>query len=221
MLRKPPDRLPVGRRTTRSPPAGGPNGKKAAHALVHELLAQGHSRRAIARHLGWGLNTVLRYATAARWQDTLRENRPRPSRLDPCKPYLERRFAAGCTSVTRLHSELVAEYAPVTYGMVRAHIATLRRAPSEAPPRPPTVRQLTGWLTCHPTALTEEDSTGLMDVLTRCPELATAAGHVRDFGEILSGRLGSTLPAWTETVDASQLPGLRQSVTEAEHSPSG
>ncbi|MEU0221704.1 helix-turn-helix domain-containing protein, partial [Streptomyces sp. NPDC006265] len=57
--------------------------KKAAHALVHELLAQGHSRRAIARHLGWGLNTVLRYAHAATWQDTLRENRPRPSRLDP------------------------------------------------------------------------------------------------------------------------------------------
>ncbi|WP_406165209.1 ISL3 family transposase [Streptomyces canus] len=68
------DSAPVGRRAER---------RKAAHALVQELLAQGHSRRAIARHLGWGLNTVLRYATAARWQDTIRENRPRPSRLDP------------------------------------------------------------------------------------------------------------------------------------------
>jgi hypothetical protein len=92
--------------------------------------------------------------------------------------------------------------------MVRAHIATLRAAPSEAPPRPPTVRQVTGWLTRHPTALTEEDHAGLKDVLTRCPELATAAGHVRDFGEILSGRLGATLPAWIDAVDASQLPGL-------------
>ncbi|MCV2460978.1 ISL3 family transposase [Streptomyces sp. ICN988] len=79
------DSDPVGRRAER---------KKAAHARVHELLAQGHSRRAIARHLGWGLNTVLRYAAAARWQDTIRESRPRPSRLDPYKPYLERRFAA-------------------------------------------------------------------------------------------------------------------------------
>jgi transposase len=61
---------PAGRRAQR---------KKDAHALVHELLAQGHSRRAIARHLGWGLNTVLRYARAAHWQDTLRENRPRSS----------------------------------------------------------------------------------------------------------------------------------------------
>ncbi|MCX4546398.1 transposase [Streptomyces sp. NBC_01565] len=114
------------------------------------MLAQGHSRRAIARHLSWGLNTVLRYANAARWRHTIRENRARPSRLDPYKPYLERRFAEGCTSVTRLHRELVAEQAPVTYGMVRAHIATLRGAPSVAPPRPPTVRQVTGWLTRHP-----------------------------------------------------------------------
>ncbi|MFJ9432548.1 transposase [Streptomyces sp. NPDC101490] len=146
--------------------------KKAAHALVHELLAEGHSRRAIARHLGRGLNTVLRYANAARWQETFRENRPRPSRLAPYKPCLERRFTEGCTSVTRLHGELLAEHAPVTYGMVRAHIATLRVTP-EAPPRPPTVRQMTGWLTRHPTTLTEQDRAGLKGVLARCPELDT------------------------------------------------
>ncbi|WP_265584197.1 ISL3 family transposase [Streptomyces acidicola] len=183
-------------------------GKKAAHALVRELLAQGHSRRAIARHLGWGLNTVLRYARASHWQDTLRENRPRPTRLDPYKPYLERRFAAGCTSVTRLHRELLADNASVTHQMVRAYIATLRAAPPQAPPPPPTVRQVTGWLTRHPTALSEDERAALKDVLARCPELDTAAGHVRDFGEILTHRLGSTLPAWINAVDASQLPGL-------------
>ncbi|WP_234315345.1 ISL3 family transposase [Streptomyces globisporus] len=190
------DAEPVGRRAAR---------KKAAHALVHEMLAQGHSRRAIARHLGWGLNTVLRYANAARWQDTIRDNRPRLSRLDPYKPYLERRFTEGCTSVTRLHGELVAEHTPVTYQMVRAHIATLRGAPSAAPP---TVRQVTGWITRPPVAMTEEDRVGLKDVLARCPKLDTAAGHVRDFGEILTARLGSTLPTWIDAVDASRLPGL-------------
>ncbi|WP_392900494.1 ISL3 family transposase [Streptomyces sp. LN699] len=193
------DSAPAGRRADR---------KKAAHALVHELLAQGHSRRAIARHLGWGLNTVLRYANAPRWQDTFRENRPRPSRLDPYKPYLERRFAEGCSSVTHLHSELVADNAPVTYQMVRSYIATLRGAPAGAPLRPPTVRQVTGWLTRHPTALSEDDRASLKDVLARCPELDTAAGQVRDFGEILTGRLGSRLPAWIGAVDTSQLPGL-------------
>ncbi|MFE7547950.1 hypothetical protein [Streptomyces gardneri] len=110
--------------------------------------------------------------------------------------------------VTRLHGELVAEHAPVTYGMVRAHTATLRGAPSEAPPRPPTVRQETGWLTRHPTTLTEEDRAGLKEVLARCPELDTAAGHVHVFGEILTERLAATLPTWIDEVDASRLPGL-------------
>lgn len=138
--------------------------KKAAHALVHELLAQGHSRRAIARHLGWGLNTVLRYARAATWQDALRENRPRPSPLDPYKPYLERRFAAGCTNVTCLHRELIAENAPVTYQMVRACIATLCAAPLKAPPPAPAVRRVTGWLTRHPSTLSEDERAALKDV---------------------------------------------------------
>ncbi|MFI5744300.1 transposase [Streptomyces anulatus] len=67
---------------------------------------------------------------------------------------------------------------------------------------------MTGWLTRHPTALTEEDHAGLKEVLARCTELDTAAAHVRGFGEILSGRIGATLPAWIDAVDASQLPGL-------------
>ncbi|MCX4790330.1 transposase [Streptomyces sp. NBC_01221] len=182
--------------------------KKAAHALVHELLAQGRSRRAIARHLGWGLNTVLRYARATHWQDTLRDNLPRPSRLDPYKTYLGKRFTAGCTSVTELHRELLAEGAPVTYGMVRAYIVTLRSVPPDAPLPPPSVRKVTGWLTQHPSALSEEDRAALKDVLGRCPELDTAAGHIRDFGEILTDRLGATLPTWIDAVDTSQLPGL-------------
>ncbi|WP_234433583.1 transposase [Streptomyces rimosus] len=190
-----------GRRTQR---------KKAAHALVHELLAQGYSRRAIARHLDWSLNTVLRHAGAAHWQDTLRTNRPRPAWLDPYKPYLVRRFAAGCTSVTRLHRELLAENAPVSYQMVRAYVATLRATPLQPPPPPPSVRQVTGWLTRHPRALSEDEHAARKDALARCPELDTAAEHVRGFGEILTNRLGPTLPlpAWIEAVDASQLPGL-------------
>ncbi|MER5728985.1 hypothetical protein ABT084_11745 [Streptomyces sp. NPDC002138] len=95
---------------------------------------------------------------------------------------------------------LVADDAPVTYQMVRAHVATLRGAPAGPPLWPPTVRQVTGWLTRHPTTLTEEDRAGLKEVLARCPELDKAAGHVRDFGEILTDRLGAMLPTWIDAV---------------------
>ncbi|MFJ2418066.1 hypothetical protein [Streptomyces brevispora] len=92
--------------------------------------------------------------------------------------------------------------------MVRAYIATLHALPPDAPPPPPSVRKVTGWPTRHPISLSEQDRAGLTDVLARCPELDTAAGHIRDFGEILTDHLGVTLPAWIDAVEASQLPGL-------------
>ncbi|MFE2854409.1 hypothetical protein ACFXJO_25215 [Streptomyces lavendulae] len=56
------------------------------------------------------------------------------------------------------------------------------------------MRQVGGWLPRHPARLSEDDQTALEDVLACCPELGTAAGHIRDFGEILTDRLGATLP---------------------------
>jgi hypothetical protein len=37
---------------------------RAKHATVHALLAAGHRKRSIARQLGMGLNTVLRFSRA-------------------------------------------------------------------------------------------------------------------------------------------------------------
>ncbi|WP_223838222.1 hypothetical protein [Streptomyces venezuelae] len=48
----------------------------------------------------------------------------------------------------------------------------------------------------------------MQDVLARCPELDAAAGQVRGFGEMLTDRLGTSLPGWINAADASQLPGL-------------
>jgi hypothetical protein len=56
--------------------------------MVHELLAEGHGIRTIARHLGWGRHTVQRYARAATWQELAdgRWQAPRASMLDPSNP---------------------------------------------------------------------------------------------------------------------------------------
>jgi hypothetical protein len=61
-------------------------------AMVHQLLADGHGIRTIARHLGWGRHTVQRNARAATWQELVDGHwqAPRVSKLDHFKPCLHR-----------------------------------------------------------------------------------------------------------------------------------
>jgi hypothetical protein len=112
-----PDPAPAAASEPAPPPAARPEpaGKYADrarrhHAIVHDLLAQGRGLREIARHLGWGLHTVQRYARAATWQELAdgRWQRPRPSKLDSFKPYLDQHADAGHGSITRLFKEIAA-----------------------------------------------------------------------------------------------------------------
>jgi hypothetical protein len=84
--------LPEPERTGQPDPAGRyAERTRRHHALVHGLGAEGRSLREIARHLGWGLYTVQRLDRAATWQELAdgRWKAPRPSKLDPFKPYLD------------------------------------------------------------------------------------------------------------------------------------
>lgn len=131
------------------------------HATVHALLAQGHGIREIARELHMGGNTVRRTARAAAPEELLSGRRqPRPSQLDPYKPHLDKRWAAGLTNAIHLHAELqdlgyrgsyqtISDYlrprrrrrirvvapAPPGAGVMRAH-----------PVRPSSRRASVGWL---------------------------------------------------------------------------
>ncbi|MFF0379460.1 hypothetical protein [Actinoplanes missouriensis] len=64
--------------------------RRAHHALVHELPAQGAGFRRIARHLGWSHRTVSKYARAATRQDPVVGQKPGTGLVDPFKPYLAR-----------------------------------------------------------------------------------------------------------------------------------
>jgi hypothetical protein len=67
---------------------------------------------------------------------------------------------------------------------------------------------VTGWLTCHPKTLTEDEALRLKVILEQCPQLRAAAGHVRAFGEMLTQLSGQDLPGWITAVGADDLPGL-------------
>lgn len=64
------------------------NRRREHHELVHDLLGQSAGIRQIAGNLGWSHNTVSRYTRAATWQEVIVGQKPRPSSLDPFKPYL-------------------------------------------------------------------------------------------------------------------------------------
>jgi transposase len=115
---------------------------RAKHATVHALLAAGHSKRSIARQLGMGLNTVLRFSRATeperlftgQWQC-------RPTKLDAYKPYLDQRWQEGCTNAWKLWEEIKAQGYPDGYGNVRAYVSrNLRGKPQPVGPRPPSTR---------------------------------------------------------------------------------
>jgi hypothetical protein len=107
-----------------------PTGKYAEraqrhHALVHQLRAEGRGLREIARHLGWGLHTVQRLDRAATWQELAdgRWKGPRPSKLDPFKPYLDQHADGARGSIRRLFGEIQALGYDGSYPVVRGYLA--------------------------------------------------------------------------------------------------
>ena len=181
------------------------------HAMVHDLLAEGHGMRAIARHLGWGRHTVQRYAHAATWQELAdgRWQAPRPSMPDPFRPYLHQRTGEGCGNISQLFREITARGYTGSYATVRDYPGKRRPATTPLPPPPPpTARQVTGWLTRHPGSLTEDEQPQLQAILERCPELQATSGHVRAFARMLTQLTGQNLPQWISDARAAELPGI-------------
>ncbi|MFI8308918.1 ISL3 family transposase [Streptomyces sp. NPDC085927] len=191
---------------------------RARHALVHTLLDQGHGIREIARELHMGGNTVRRCARAATPEELLGGRRqPRPSRLDPYKSHLDKRWAEGFTNAIQLHSELQALGYRGSYQIISDYLRPRRRRRIRVVgPSSPGVRQVTGWIMRHPDRLSEGEGRQLTEVLTRCPELEAAHRLVRSFAEILSTRTGQHSKDWVVNARAEELPVLHSFATGLE-----
>jgi transposase len=180
------------------------------HALVHQLRAEGRGLREIARHLGWGLHTVQRLDRAATWQELAdgRWKGPRPSKLDPFKPYLDQHADGAHGSIRRLFLEIAALGYDGSYPVVRDYLARNRPAREPLPPAPPTVRDVTNWLCRRPDTLTEDEKLRLKAILDRCPELQAASGQVRAFAAMITELTGQDLPQWMAAAREDGLPGI-------------
>ena len=79
---------------------------------------------------------------------------------------------------------------------------------------PPTVREVTRWITSHPGHLTDDETARLSQVKARSPHLSATAGHVTAFAEMMANLTGSTdLDKWLAAVEADDQPELRSFAT--------
>jgi transposase len=80
-------------------------------------------------------------------------------------------------------------------------------------PRPPSARQVTGWICRHPDNLVRRDTEQLQKILGRCPELRSAVELVRSFADMMTHLHGERLPAWIIAAEQAALPGISRFAT--------
>lgn len=181
---------------------------RAKHARIHELKTAGHSLRSIARQLGMGQHTVIRYARAETADELLwGQWTNKPSAVDDFKPYLHQRWAEGERNATRLLKEITAQGYRGSYAALSNYLRPMR-VPRPVAPATPSVRKVTGWIATHPDQLDEAHRPQLKAVMARCPELAALTEHVRSFAATLTQRQGERLPSWIRAVRADDPPCL-------------
>jgi transposase len=132
----------------------------------------------------------------------------RPSKLDPFKPYLDQHADEGHGSFTRLFLEIRDLGYDGIYSVVRSYLGKQRPAKAPLPQAPPTVRDVTNWLTRRPDSLTEDEKPRLKAILDRCPELQAASDQVRAFAAMLTQLTGQDLPQWIAAAREAGLPGI-------------
>ena len=91
---------------------------------IHALRREGHSLKAIARLTGFSRNTVRRQLRQA--APSVRTKVPRPSQLDPHKPFLEGRMAECSLSAVRLLAEVRAMGYSGSIDVLRRYLHGLR-----------------------------------------------------------------------------------------------
>jgi transposase len=196
---------------------------RARHAAIHDLLAQGLSRNAVARELNLGIHTVRRFANAASAEELLGKAEHRPTKLDPYLELVNQRWNEGVATARAIHAELQALGFTGTANIVERHLRPLRPdgngrrrgqgAPAPTGPTIPKPRRISRALLTHPDHLTDHDTRTLARAVASCPHLHRLYGHIRSFAKIMAQRRGHELTTWLENVEADDLPELRSFAT--------
>ena len=199
----------------------------ARYRQVWRLHREGWAGHAIARHLGLGRSTVVRYLRHETFPERKGRGDAGRSLLDPWKPLLLERWNAGRRDSRRLFRELQAGGYRGSYATLARYTQRLRQAQEGAaprrpsrkrPPLPPVVdppgRPLTprtaAWLALRRPERRDPDGAGRLARLgERDPELAEAVGLAEEFAGLLRAREPGRLDPWLARARDGPLPAFR------------
>ena len=130
--------------------------------------------------LGLSPKTVRKFICAATPEQVTAGPRPPSSGIDRFAPYLHERWNQGCTDAVRLHAEIQAQGYHGSSRSVRRYLQPLRATltASVLPPPPPTVREMTRWITSHPDHLTDDEAASSTRSRHAARTCNAAAGHI-------------------------------------------
>lgn len=199
----------------------------ARYERVKQLATAGVTQREIARLVGLSRGTVIDYLRAPEFPERT-ASQVLPSRLDPYLPFLQQRWAEGCTNSSQLWREVVARGyrggriqvarwaqqqrttpAPTTpkqYRDKQSPVAPVQRAKPtrELPP----LRQLAWVMVKQPAHLSDDEQ----HLLTRFQE-DTSFARAYKLGQRFVGlvweRNEAGFAGWLQDAKASELPALR------------
>jgi transposase len=199
----------------------------ARYRQVWRLHREGWPGHAIARHLGLGRSTVVRYLRHETFPERKGRGDAGRSLLDPWKPLLLERWNAGRRDSRRLFGELQGLGYRGSYATLARYTQRLRQAQEKAaprrpsrkrPPLPPVVdaprRPLTprtaAWLALRRPERRDPDGAGrLARLRERDPALAEAVDLAEELAGLLRAREPGRLDAWLTRARGGPLPAFR------------
>jgi transposase len=178
------------------------------HTAVHELRARGLSNSAIGRRLGLHPATVRKLAIARTLEELTAKTEQRAHLVDDHIEYLHQRWNEGERNATGLFREITARGYQGGELAVQRYLRRFRSSRGHAAvpgPKPPTVREVTGWIMTHPDRLDPADADRLRQVRAHDRDLDRLTRHVRRFATMITELTGENLEQWISDVEHDTL----------------
>jgi transposase len=178
------------------------------YADVQELRSQGLSKAAIGRRLGLHPATVRKFCNARSVNDLIAKTEQRAHIVDAYTDYLHRRWNEGERNATQLCREIVELGYTGGELAVQRYLRRYREGRGHAPrtgPKPPSIREVTGWIMRNPDNLDHDTETALKKILSRDPELSRLVDHVRSFAIMMAKLDGGRIEEWISAAENDTL----------------